>query len=66
VDRGVQNVLYMLELLEERVPVFRVAEALLLAPLKTSQYSGEWYRGRTIVAHHEITTAQVLSSRIHR
>jgi purine nucleosidase len=38
VDRGVQNVLYMLEPLEERVPMFRGAEALLLAPLKTSQF----------------------------
>jgi purine nucleosidase len=38
VDRGVQNALYTLELLEERVPVFRGAEAPLLAPLKTSQF----------------------------
>jgi purine nucleosidase len=38
VDQGVQNALYTLELLEERVPVFRGAEAPLLAPLKTSQF----------------------------
>jgi purine nucleosidase len=30
VDQGVQNALYTLELLEERVPVFRRAEALPL------------------------------------
>jgi len=38
VDQGVQNALYTLELLEERIPVFRGAEAPLLAPLKTSQF----------------------------
>jgi purine nucleosidase len=38
VDQGVQNALYTLELLEERVPVFRGAEAPLLAPLETSQF----------------------------
>jgi purine nucleosidase len=38
VDQGVQNALYTLELLEEHVPVFRGAEAPLLAPLKTSQF----------------------------
>ena len=38
VDQGVQNALYTLELLKERVPVFRGAEAPLLAPLKTSQF----------------------------
>src|SRR5215203_2100818 len=38
VDQGVQNALYTLELLEEPVPVFRGAEAPLLAPLKTSQF----------------------------
>jgi purine nucleosidase len=38
VDRGVQNALYTLELLEERVPVFRGAQHPLLAPLKTSQF----------------------------
>ncbi len=38
VDRGVQNAPYTLELLEERVPVFRGAEAPLLAPLRTSQF----------------------------
>jgi purine nucleosidase len=38
VDQGVQNALYTLELLEEQVPVFRGAEAPLLAPLKTSQF----------------------------
>src|ERR671910_621197 len=38
VDRGVQNALYTLELLEERVPVFRGVEAPLLAALKTSQF----------------------------
>jgi purine nucleosidase len=38
VDQGVQNALYTLELLEEYVPVFRGAEAPLLAPLKTSQF----------------------------
>jgi purine nucleosidase len=38
VDQGVQNALYTLELLEVRVPVFRGAEAPLLAPLKTSQF----------------------------
>jgi purine nucleosidase len=38
VDQGVQNALYTLELLEERVPVFRGAETPLLAPLETSQF----------------------------
>src|SRR5215212_6020735 len=39
VDQGVQNALYTLELLGERgVPVFRGAEAPLLAPLVTSQF----------------------------
>ena len=38
VDQGVQNALYTLELLEERVPVFRGAAAPLLAPLKTTQF----------------------------
>jgi purine nucleosidase len=38
VDQGVQNAFYTLELLEEHVPVFRGAEAPLLAPLKTSQF----------------------------
>src|SRR5215218_8674645 len=38
VDQGVQNALYTLELLEEHVPVFRGAEAPLLAPLVTSQF----------------------------
>src|SRR5215217_5452653 len=38
VDQGIQNALYTLELLEERVPVFRGAEAPLLAPLRTSQF----------------------------
>jgi purine nucleosidase len=38
VDQGVQNALYTLELVEERVPVFRGAEAPLLAPLETSQF----------------------------
>jgi len=38
VDQGVQNALYTLELLGEHVPVFRGAEAPLLAPLKTSQF----------------------------
>lgn len=38
VDQGVQNALYTLELLEERLPVLRGAEAPLLAPLKTSQF----------------------------
>jgi purine nucleosidase len=38
VDQGVQNALYTLELLKERVPVFRGAEAPLLTPLKTSQF----------------------------
>ncbi len=37
-DQGVQNALYTLELLGEHVPVFRGAEAPLLAPLKTSQF----------------------------
>src|ERR671914_213226 len=35
---GVQNALYTLELLGEHVPVFRGAEAPLLAPLRTSQF----------------------------
>jgi purine nucleosidase len=38
VDQGVQNALYTLELLKERVPVFRGAQAPLLAPLETSQF----------------------------
>jgi purine nucleosidase len=38
VDQGVQNALYTLELLGEHVPVFRGAEAPLLAPLRTSQF----------------------------
>jgi purine nucleosidase len=39
VDQGVQNVLYTLELLGEcGVPVFRGAQAPLLAPLVTSQF----------------------------
>jgi purine nucleosidase len=38
VDQGVQNALYTLELVEERVPVFRGAEAPLLASLETSQF----------------------------
>src|SRR5215203_6542686 len=38
VDQGVQNALYTLELLGERTPVFRGAEAPLLAPLVTSQF----------------------------
>jgi purine nucleosidase len=38
VDQGVQNALYTLELLEERVPVFCGAEGPLLAPLETSQF----------------------------
>jgi purine nucleosidase len=38
VDQGVQNALYTLEMLGEHVPVFRGAEAPLLAPLKTSQF----------------------------
>jgi purine nucleosidase len=38
VDQGVQNALYTLELLEERVPVFRGAQRPLLASLKTSQF----------------------------
>src|SRR5918995_6699552 len=38
VDQGVQNALYTLELLGERAPVFRGAEAPLLAPLVTSQF----------------------------
>jgi purine nucleosidase len=38
VDQGVQNALYTLELLGERVPVFRGAQDPLLAPLETSQF----------------------------
>jgi purine nucleosidase len=38
VDQGVQNALYTLELLGERVPVFRGAGTPLLAPLATSQF----------------------------
>ena len=37
VDQGVQNALYTLELLDEGVPVFRGARALLV-PLETSQF----------------------------
>jgi purine nucleosidase len=38
VDQGVQNALYTLELLGGRTPVFRGAEAPLLASLETSQF----------------------------
>jgi purine nucleosidase len=38
VDQGVQNALYTLELLGGRTPVFRGAQAPLLAPLVTSQF----------------------------
>jgi purine nucleosidase len=54
VDQGVQNALYTLELLEERVPVFRGAEAPLLAPLETSQFiHGEDGMGEIGLALHE-------------
>src|SRR5918997_1604238 len=38
VDQGVQNALYTLELLGKHGPVFRGAEAPLLAPLRTSHF----------------------------
>jgi purine nucleosidase len=38
VDQGVQNALYTLGLLGERVPVFCGAQDPLLAPLETSQF----------------------------
>jgi purine nucleosidase len=53
VEQGVQNALYTLELLGEHVPVFRGAEAPLLAPLKTSQFiHGEDGMGDIVLPLH--------------